>query len=440
MQFRLSLKRVTEQLEAISALSEEVRRAQTLPPVMQAILSVGNVMNAGTAKGAASGFRLASLEALTRTRSGNGKTTLLHYLCKVRRAAWSRRVDPRLSPEGRTRPSLPPPSAVARCPAMPLTSLPLSPRRDPPNLRGPRALPLLPAPQLLDAKMPRLLLWPDQLPHLEAASRIDLTELQEEAAQLIQGLEVVTMEVGACEMDAKKGVSPDLFSPRAKPFVAEARAALEQMQKQREGAVQHAQRAVAYFGEDPAKTSFNDMCVALCNFKNVFKQAVKDNQSEKEREEKARRKLEERMAREQERREGGGPAGADAARAGGCVAGETSARSCLPAVPLTHSRTVPRTPELSAWRARARSSRRGGVEWQDDLQKAMARRRAGIENSGAAPSPPSSPYRTRPQGLVPPPRPKGAEGDALGRNSQAAGARSIAQSAHAVHSIPSGHV
>lgn len=84
MQFRVSVARVTEQLETIALLSEEVRKAQTLPPVMQAILSVGNVMNAGTAKGAASGFRLASLEALTRTRSGNGKTTLLHYLCKAR--------------------------------------------------------------------------------------------------------------------------------------------------------------------------------------------------------------------------------------------------------------------------------------------------------------------------------------------------------------------
>lgn len=97
MQFRASLSRVTEQLDTITLLAEEVRRAQTLPPVMQAILSVGNVMNAGTAKGSASGFRLASLEALTRTRSGNGKTTLLHYLCKARvlpTAAPNRRGGP----------------------------------------------------------------------------------------------------------------------------------------------------------------------------------------------------------------------------------------------------------------------------------------------------------------------------------------------------------
>lgn len=168
--------------------------------------------------------------------------------------------------------------------------------------------------------MPRLLLWPDQLPHLEAASRIDLTELQEEAAQLQAGLEVVTMEVGACEMDAKRGTTPDAFSPKAKPFVAEARAALDHMGRQRESAVGHAQRAVAYFGEDPLKTSFNDMCVALVQFKGVFKQAVKDNATEKEREEKARKKLQERVAKEQERlQNGGGPAGPEAARAGGCA-------------------------------------------------------------------------------------------------------------------------
>ena len=84
LSFPAALARVRGQLETVAALAEEVRRSQTLPPVMQAILSLGNVMNAGTAKGAASGFRLASLDALARTRSGNGKTTLLHYLCKAR--------------------------------------------------------------------------------------------------------------------------------------------------------------------------------------------------------------------------------------------------------------------------------------------------------------------------------------------------------------------
>lgn len=49
------------------------------------------------------------------------------------------------------------------------------------------------------------------------------------------------------------------------------------------------------------------------------------------------------------------------------------------------------------------------MEWQSDLQRAMARRRAGIESAGAVPSPPSSPTR-RPPGIVPPPRPGATAG------------------------------
>ena len=51
---------------------------------MQAILSLGNALNAGTPHGAAAGFRLASLDALAATRSRDGRTSLLHYLCKAR--------------------------------------------------------------------------------------------------------------------------------------------------------------------------------------------------------------------------------------------------------------------------------------------------------------------------------------------------------------------
>ncbi|OIV98504.1 hypothetical protein TanjilG_18788 [Lupinus angustifolius] len=51
--------------------------------IMQTILSLGNALNQGTAKGSAIGFRLDSLLKLTETRSRNNKITLMHYLCKV---------------------------------------------------------------------------------------------------------------------------------------------------------------------------------------------------------------------------------------------------------------------------------------------------------------------------------------------------------------------
>lgn len=50
---------------------------------MQTILSLGNALNHGTARGSAVGFRLDSLLKLTDTRARNNKMTLMHYLCKV---------------------------------------------------------------------------------------------------------------------------------------------------------------------------------------------------------------------------------------------------------------------------------------------------------------------------------------------------------------------
>ncbi|KAH1201436.1 Formin-like protein 13 [Glycine max] len=50
---------------------------------MQTILSLGNALNQGTAKGSAIGFRLDSLLKLTETRARDKKMTLMHYLCKV---------------------------------------------------------------------------------------------------------------------------------------------------------------------------------------------------------------------------------------------------------------------------------------------------------------------------------------------------------------------
>ncbi|KAK8602608.1 hypothetical protein V6N12_052413 [Hibiscus sabdariffa] len=62
---------------------EQVRNSVKLKRIMQTILSLGNALNQGTARGSAVGFRLDSLLKLTDTRSRNTKMTLMHYLCKV---------------------------------------------------------------------------------------------------------------------------------------------------------------------------------------------------------------------------------------------------------------------------------------------------------------------------------------------------------------------
>ncbi|KAL9227811.1 hypothetical protein vseg_003460 [Gypsophila vaccaria] len=50
---------------------------------MQTILTLGNALNQGTARGSAVGFKLDSLLKLSDTRAKNNKMTLMHYLCKL---------------------------------------------------------------------------------------------------------------------------------------------------------------------------------------------------------------------------------------------------------------------------------------------------------------------------------------------------------------------
>ncbi|OMO90913.1 Actin-binding FH2/DRF autoregulatory [Corchorus olitorius] len=61
----------------------QIRNSVKLKRIMQTILSLGNALNQGTARGSAIGFRLDSLLKLTETRARNNRMTLMHYLCKV---------------------------------------------------------------------------------------------------------------------------------------------------------------------------------------------------------------------------------------------------------------------------------------------------------------------------------------------------------------------
>ncbi|RLN07596.1 formin-like protein 7 [Panicum miliaceum] len=72
-----------DSLNTINSVAEEVRSSVKLKRVMQTILSLGNALNQGTARGAAVGFRLDSLLKLSDIRARNNRMTLMHYLCKV---------------------------------------------------------------------------------------------------------------------------------------------------------------------------------------------------------------------------------------------------------------------------------------------------------------------------------------------------------------------
>ncbi|CAN8284206.1 unnamed protein product [Cochlearia groenlandica] len=83
IQFHSQVTDLRRGLNTIHNAANEVRGSAKLKRIMQTILSLGNALNHGTARGSAIGFRLDSLLKLTDTRSRNSKMTLMHYLCKV---------------------------------------------------------------------------------------------------------------------------------------------------------------------------------------------------------------------------------------------------------------------------------------------------------------------------------------------------------------------
>lgn len=70
-------------LNTINYAAREVKESLKLRQIMQTILTLGNALNQGTARGSAVGFKLDSLLKLSDTRARNNKMTLMHYLCKL---------------------------------------------------------------------------------------------------------------------------------------------------------------------------------------------------------------------------------------------------------------------------------------------------------------------------------------------------------------------
>ncbi|KAJ6355265.1 hypothetical protein OIU77_005786 [Salix suchowensis] len=83
MQFHSQVSDLRKSLNVVNSTAEEIKNSAKLKRIMQTILSLGNALNQGTARGSAIGFRLDSLLKLTDTRARNNKMTLMHYLCKV---------------------------------------------------------------------------------------------------------------------------------------------------------------------------------------------------------------------------------------------------------------------------------------------------------------------------------------------------------------------
>ncbi|KAL3535096.1 hypothetical protein ACH5RR_003557 [Cinchona calisaya] len=83
IQFQSQVAELQKNLNSVNSAADQIKSSAKLKRIMQTILSLGNALNQGTARGSAVGFRLDSLLKLTETRARNNKMTLMHYLCKV---------------------------------------------------------------------------------------------------------------------------------------------------------------------------------------------------------------------------------------------------------------------------------------------------------------------------------------------------------------------
>ncbi|KAJ8568156.1 hypothetical protein K7X08_020878 [Anisodus acutangulus] len=81
--FSNQVKDLRTNLSTINDATREVKESAKLRQIMQTILTLGNALNQGTARGSDVGVKLDSLLKLSDTRARNNKMTLMHYLCKL---------------------------------------------------------------------------------------------------------------------------------------------------------------------------------------------------------------------------------------------------------------------------------------------------------------------------------------------------------------------
>lgn len=72
-----------DEIDLVSTACEQVRKSTAFRAVLQKVLAVGNYLNGTSNRGGAYGFKLADLSKLVQVKSGDNKTTLLHYLAKL---------------------------------------------------------------------------------------------------------------------------------------------------------------------------------------------------------------------------------------------------------------------------------------------------------------------------------------------------------------------
>lgn len=144
---------------------------------------------------------------------------------------------------------------------------------------------------------PEVMTFPEELIHVEKASKVSAETLQ-------KNLDQMGKQIKSLEKDIETFPPPqsdkDKFVEKMTSFVSTAREQYEKMQLMHENMEKQYEDLGQYFVFDPKKMSPEELFGDLNNFRNMFQQAVKENQKRKEAEEKIRRA---KLAREKAEKE-----------------------------------------------------------------------------------------------------------------------------------------
>ncbi|KAL4333929.1 hypothetical protein GQ457_07G037450 [Hibiscus cannabinus] len=141
--------------------------------------------------------------------------------------------------------------------------------------------------KVLDEKLPELLEFPKDLVSLEASTKIQLKFLAEEMQAISKGLEKVFQELAASEND---GPVSETFCLSLKEFLGFAESEVRSLALLYSSVGRNADALSLYFGEDPARCTFEQVVSTLLNFVRMFVRAHEENRKQLELEKKKAQK------------------------------------------------------------------------------------------------------------------------------------------------------
>ncbi|KHG17061.1 Formin-like protein 13 [Gossypium arboreum] len=128
--------------------------------------------------------------------------------------------------------------------------------------------------KVLADKLPVVLDFSKDVSSLEPAAKIQLKFLAEEMQAISKGLEKVVQELSSSEND---GPVSDSFREKLKEFLCFAEAEVRSLASLYSGVGRNVDALILYFGEDPARCSFEQVTSTLLNFVRMFNKAHDEN-------------------------------------------------------------------------------------------------------------------------------------------------------------------